>query len=129
MPIFCAINTLVVFKRHFLLWLCKIEADAWFSYFYQVLECSFAEIEDIDVALPDGARRTPASFISSPGCLRLQAGGIVVAAAARRPESASSFDLVWIFYSALCARSLARDSEVLACCCGSNIEFGTESEL
>ena len=77
-PVFCAINTLVEFKRHFLLRLCKIEADAWFSYFYQVLECAFAEIEDIAVALPDGARRTPVSFTSSPGCLRLEAGGIVV---------------------------------------------------
>ena len=41
-----------------------------------MLECALAEIEDIGVALPDGALRTPASFISSPGCLRLQAGGI-----------------------------------------------------
>ena len=51
------------------------------SRFHQVLECAFAEIEDIGVALPDGARRTPASFISSPGCLRLQAAGKVVAQA------------------------------------------------
>ena len=54
--------------------------DAWFSYFYQVLEYAFAEIEDIGVA-PDAARRTPASFILRPGCLRLQAGSIAVALA------------------------------------------------
>ena len=78
-PVSCAINILVVFKRQFLPWLCKIEADAWFWYFCQVLD--FAEIEEIGVALPDGAWRTPASFISSPGCLWLKAGGIVVALA------------------------------------------------
>ena len=32
-----------------------------------VLECEFAEVEDVGVALPDCARRTPASIISSPG--------------------------------------------------------------
>ena len=46
-----------------------------------MLEWAFAEIGDIGVVLPDGALRTPASFISSPGCLRLQAGDIVVALA------------------------------------------------
>ena len=83
-PVSCPINTLVVFKRNFLLWLWKIEADAWFTYFYQVLEsCWMCLCWDwghprFQVALPDSALRTPASFLWSPGCLRLQAGGIVV---------------------------------------------------
>ena len=77
-PVLCAIN---VFKRQFLLWFCKIRRlvlvflpGSW------ICLCSFAEIEDIGVA-PDGARRTPASFILRPGCLRLQAGSIAVALA------------------------------------------------
>ena len=57
-PVSCAINAFIVPKRHFLLWLCKIQADAWFSYFFPVLECAFAEIEDIGIALPNGARST-----------------------------------------------------------------------
>ena len=105
-PVLCAIN---VFKRQFLLWFCKIRR----------LVLVFLPGSWMCLCWDWGHWR----------CAALQAGGIVVAAAARRPESASSFDLVWIFYSALCARSFARDSEVLACCCGSNIEFGTESEL
>ena len=40
----CAVDILVVFKRHFLLRLCKVEAGFWFLYFYQVLECAFPEI-------------------------------------------------------------------------------------
>ena len=45
-----AVGILVMFKRHFLLRHYNIEADTWFLYFYHVLECVFAEINDSDAA-------------------------------------------------------------------------------
>ena len=45
---------------------CKVEADAGLLYFYQVMECELAEIVGVGVALPDCAKRTPASRILSP---------------------------------------------------------------
>ena len=65
----CAVTAVVSFslvQETFLAETCKVEADKWFL--YQVLECELAEItsEDVCVALPDCARHTQASRISSP---------------------------------------------------------------
>ena len=69
-PVSCAINTLVESRDIFCCDSAKLK-----------LTLGSRIFEDISVALSDGARRTPASFISSPGYLRLQAGGIFVALA------------------------------------------------
>ena len=54
-----------------------------------MLECYFAEIEDISVVLPDGARRTLASRISSPDSPILQYCYIIIARTMRRAEACS----------------------------------------
>ena len=68
----CAVDILVVFKRHFLLRLCKVEAGFWFLYFYQVLECAFPEIEELCIMLPNDALHSSAFSILSPGPPLLQ---------------------------------------------------------
>ena len=47
--------------------------------FYQVIECDFAEIENVSAGLPDGAWCSPASRISSPDSPRLQACWTIIA--------------------------------------------------
>ena len=42
---------------------CKVEADAWFLYFYPVQECEFAEIKEVGVDCGKCAPLTPASRI------------------------------------------------------------------
>ena len=65
-----------------------------------MLECEFAEIKDVDIALPEGARRTPASRISSPGSPQLQACYIVTALITPLQEESSqlgSMIACWLF--------------------------------
>ena len=69
---------------------CKVEPDPWFLYFYRMLECEFAEMEgfeDVGVARPDCARRTPALIISSPDNPRRQDCYIVIAQTTRWLEA------------------------------------------
>ena len=81
-------------QETFLAETCNVEADAWFLSFYQVLEsleCEFAKKEDVGIALPDGARCTPASRTLSPDCgpdiPRLQDCFVVIAWTASRKEA------------------------------------------
>ena len=71
---------------------CKVEADAWFLQIFQVLPCWnvtvwAAAVEYVGVALPNYARRTPASIISSPDNPRRQDCYIVIARTTRRQEA------------------------------------------
>ena len=60
-----------------------------FNRYWNVCLLRLTLIEDVGSKLPDCARRTPSTSISSPGSPRLQAGSIVIKQAMHRQEALS----------------------------------------
>ena len=109
----CAMGIRVVFKRHFSLRLCKVVAGSSFLNFYTLLECAFAEIEEVVFVLFYSALRTPASQILSPYHPQLQAGGIIIALARRRLEASWQQSSLW--GSFVCCRPIAAPRATCQC--------------